>query len=276
MNNDNATTPQNVTNPENWDLALRIGKDGLDYTLNNPSIEGSMLYGSVSFDNSGTQHLKRMENSFYDFPLLVDYYDKVSVVFDNSQFLIVPDEFFDNDNIESLFQVSFPGFNGDLIAEPLKSCEAHLIFGLNRGVKSFLHRTYANTSIKHCLHPLIEFFGRRARLGNSHKMYVTLIADKAYIMAFESGKLAIANVLPYRHISDVAYYLLGLWKEVHFEQQTDELQISGDSSQRKELMDILREYISLVMPSLFPPALLKINRDAPKIPFDLMLLSLCE
>ena len=39
---------------------------------------------------------------------------------------------------------------------------------------------------------------------------------------------------------------------------------------------MLREYVTYVMPAIFPAAAMRIGMDAMKAPFDLILMSLCE
>lgn len=276
MDNTQPHAISSIKSPEKWDLALRITSVGLEYTLCAPMEENSMINGCLNFDLSTENSLRRVENTFYDLPLLVDDYNRVKVVFDTTSFLIIPKDVNSEDDHRSLFSYTFPEFEGDLISIPLKHCDAQIILGIEKGIKAFLERTYANLYIAHSLNPLIDFFMKRALLSNVNKMYVTLIGNKAYVTASANGNLLLANVFDYQNIDDVAFFILSLWKNVNFDALTDEIQIAGDNNHRQELMSILRKYIAFVMPSLFPSSLLKINRDAMNISFDLMLLSLCE
>lgn len=265
-----------VKSPEKWRLALRLDSTKLCYTLHTPEMSDSMKSGSVIFDKSAESALKGIENAFYDNSILLDDYSKVQVIVDNDNFVLVPEDLADEDNAEKIFGQLYPDFEGDVLVSDVASCGCKVIYGAEKGMKGFLERTYANVEINHCMVPMLNFFHRRSMLGNVPKMYVTLVGDKLYVLAFEGEKLIVANSFRYKNISDAAYYILGVWQEVKFEQQTDEMQIAGELTRRGDLMDILRKYVQFVMPSLFPPTLLRVSREAMTQPFDLMLLSLCE
>ena len=57
---------------------------------------------------------------------------------------------------------------------------------------------------------------------------------------------------------------------------TDELQLIGDRTVRDAVAPMLRNYVTYVMPAIFPAASMRMGHDAVKTPFDLILLLLCE
>lgn len=56
----------------------------------------------------------------------------------------------------------------------------------------------------------------------------------------------------------------------------DELQLSGDKNLRNEITPLMREYITYVMPTIFPSHLFELGEETHEAPFDLVILPLCE
>ena len=88
--------------------------------------------------------------------------------------------------------------------------------------------------------------------------------------------MLLANTFEYEHTNDAAYYILNVWKQLNFDQQKDEVHLTGKNEQKKIIVPIIQEYISCVMPSIFPAQLFKMGKDTLNAPFDLIITPLCE
>lgn len=263
-------------NPDRWNLALRIDDSSVCYTLNTTYEDYSLFSETLELETTGDSCLKRLENTIYDTPVILNEYKTVSVIIDSNKFVVVPEDLYTEDNAEDIFFNSFPEWNGDILTSKINGCGAVLVYGVDKGVEAFLQRTYYNVEISHPLVPLTAFFRRRSQLGNVAKMYVTIVRNRYYIIVFNQKGLIFANSYKVSNINDAAYFILGVWKMCGLDFEEDELMMSGDIKQRQDLMTLLRKYVAIVMPSIFPAQLVRYNRDAMNLPFDLILLSLCE
>lgn len=263
-------------NPDRWNLALRIDDSSVCYTLNTTYEDYSLFSETLELETTGDCSLKRLENTIYDTPVILNDYKTVSVIIDSNKFVVVPEDLYTEDNAEDIFFNSFPEWNGDILTSKINGCSAVLVYGVDKGVEAFLQRTYYNVEISHPLAPLTAFFRRRSQLGNVAKMYVTIVRNRYYIIVFNQKGLIFANSYKVSNINDAAYFILGVWKMCGLDFEEDELMMSGDIKQRQDLMTLLRKYVAIVMPSIFPAQLVRYNRDAMNLPFDLILLSLCE
>lgn len=270
------THASNIKRPEIWELALRVCDTGVNYTLHTPLEDNSLIVGEAMLERTTESFLNRLENLFYDVPILVDEYRKVRVLYDTDIFVIIPDEFYSEEGYEDIFRVSFPEFSGEILSSHLLLCKAYIVYGIPKGVSGFLSRTYPEVTINHSMMSLCEFFGKRSRLGNVNKMCATIIGRKLFLTGFNKDGLIAATSFSFRHVNDAAFFILSVWKENGLDVFADELQLAGNQEVRKEIIPILRQYITYVMPSLFPNALLKTGKEAMNAPFDLMILSLCE
>ena len=77
-------------------------------------------------------------------------------------------------------------------------------------------------------------------------------------------------------VDDAAFFTLNAWTCFGLSADADALQLVGDSTMRDALAPVLRNYITSVMPAIFPAASMRMGHDAMKAPYDLILLLLCE
>lgn len=273
----NITNDINISHPEMWKLALRLDCGGLKFILHSTVEDNSLIYRDIRFPDSGDSYLKRLENTIYDNPIFLQEYKNVSIVIESQSFIIIPEEYTGDDEATAkLFDFSFPNFEGELIKNALQRCKATIVFGIEKGIESFLQRTFDSSTLLHHLSPLCEYFHKKSSLGNVSKLYAYLHEGNLSVCIFNRNGLALANSFKCRHINDVAYYILNCWQTHKLNVLTDELQVLGNKDMREELMPMLRKYVNFVMPMIFPSAIFKTGQDALKVPFDLIVLPLCE
>ena len=66
------------------------------------------------------------------------------------------------------------------------------------------------------------------------------------VFAFDRSKLLIINTFSSLQPSDQVYYLLYIWKQLGFEQERDELHLTGKFLAKEALMQELQKYIKQV------------------------------
>ena len=91
--------------------------------------------------------------------------------------------------------------------------------------------------------PFIDYFSVKSRLGNSKKMYASVRKDGIDIYCFERGHLLLANSFECTHTEDRIYYLLYAWKQLEFNQERDELHLTGILPEKDVLMSELKKFI---------------------------------
>ena len=95
-------------------------------------------------------------------------------------------------------------------------------------------------------------------------------------MCFDRRGLLFANSFSFVSPMDAVYYILNVWKQQHFSQETDELYLIGSKDLITQTEPLLKKYIAQVLPVIFPSEMYGGNEDIRRIPFDLIVLPLCE
>ena len=74
-------------------------------------------------------------------------------------------------------------------------------------------------------------------------MYASVRKDGIDIYCFERGHLLLANSFECTHTEDRIYYLLYVWKQLEFNQERDELHLTGILPEKDVLMNELKKFI---------------------------------
>ena len=131
----------------------------------------------------------------------------------------------------------------DLLPNILKKNNVVVIFGIDKSTYTFLNEQYPEARFYSQSTPLIEYFSIKSRLGNSKKMYASVRKDAIDIYCFERGQLLLANSFECMQTEDRIYYLLYVWKQLEFNQERDELHLTGTLSDKETLMNELKKFI---------------------------------
>ncbi len=265
-----------IDNPQNWRLSLMICDKSLEVVARAVVGESSIIYSSIDIDTSAVPALE-IEDRIYANPLLLQPFGKTDIVIRTDRFQLLPPDVADDvDAVDSVLDM-LPHPDGRPIPmlAPIDSRNM-MVAMLDKGVSNFLSRTFFQVKPTTHLSVLSSYFTHRNRLGNSGKLYVNIYGDYIDVLAFDSMGLTVANTFICGNDNDAAYYILASAKQIGFDFNSDEIFISGHTERRSSLMNILRSFVSNVMPAIFPSTIYNGDRNALVAPFELIILPLCE
>ena len=264
-----------IEHPGQYILSIRLEKAGIYFSIYNPSVNNSFQACSEKFP-AGEDYLHSLENFVYEYPELLQPYKKVYILLQSNKFTFVPRDFEPSGETDIYYRYCFPGTSDRILENRLEQNGIYNLFGIDDDIYAFLLRTFDLPVILHHLSPLCEYFYTKSRMGNNEKMYVNIENKYLDIICFGKKGLLLANTFEYEHTNDAAYYILNVWKQLNFDQQKDEVHLTGKNEQKKIIVPIIQEYISCVMPSIFPAQLFKMGKDTLNAPFGLIITPLCE
>ena len=269
------TTNINIQQPELWTLQLSLKDKAIDYILFTDAIENSLIMGSVDLGGRRIIKKKALENAVYDNPLLLDDYRQVRILVNTQHFALFPAAYDDYD-AQEVFDSMYPDQEGDMAMSHLKRCDVNIAFEVPNGVLGFLQRTFSTPPVFHRLHPLCEHYKRLNEGTEISRMFLNLSNGHMDMVVYRKGQIVLTNSYNYRSAQDAAFFALHAWDSLGLDRLIDEVQLTGDKTERDAIAPILRQYIGYVMPAIYPAAALRIGQNAMKAPFDLILLALCE
>ncbi len=265
-----------VRRPELWNMALKFEQSALHVLLHSPLEENALIYREIALDPDASTPMRAIEDAVYDNPLLLSDFKTITCVTDTRRVMAIPAGIESIDDREMLLDKVYPDGDGEIVENDLMARNASLIFSIDTELSSFIARTFFNARILHQLTPLCRHFMAESRRANTRRMYANLRHGSVDLIAYDHCKLLMANTLELRDSFDAVYYILASFEALGLDRMADELLISGDAALREEITPPLRDYISYVMPVIFPSAMFKAGKEAMKAPFELVTLQSCE
>ena len=231
------------TKSKQYTLSIRLSTDGFSFSIYNPIHDDSFSVIEKEIDTSLslTANLKAV---FHESDFLGHSYKRVNIMLASKRFTIVPLDLFEEEQADLLFYHNHQKReNETVIYNILKKNNVVIVFGIDRSAYSFLTEQYPEARFYSQSTPLIEYFSVKSRLGNSKKMYVSVREEGIDIYCFERGHLLLANSFECSHTEDRISYLLYAWKQLEFNQERDELHLTGTLPDKEILMNELRKFI---------------------------------
>jgi hypothetical protein len=276
MDDNNTLQATLVPHPRHSRLELRICEKAIDVVIISCIEDNSLQWHRIELDAAATSPIKSLEDAVYRNPLLLADFNAIDVLIATKRRLVVPAAHADNDNIRSMFEQLYPDAKLEVVINPIGDNGDVIAIADDADRINFIRRTFNNPKIADRITPLCRYFGIKNRLGNAGKFHVHLADNTIDIIAYGADGLLMANTFESTAVTDDLYYTLAAAKSLNFDNNNDQMLLSGDADRREALIPLLRKHISYVMPMIFPSAMFKAGKDSLSAPFELITLPLCE
>lgn len=231
------------TKSKQYTLSIRLSTDGFSFSIYNPIHDDSLsiIEKEIESSLSLTANLKTV---FHESDFLSHPYKRMNIMMAGKRFTIVPLDLFEEEQAELLFYHNHQKReNETVIYNILQKNNLVVIFGIDKSAYTFLKEQYPEARFYAQSTAFIDCFSGRSRLGNNKKMYASIRRDGIDIYCFERGHLLLANSFECTHKEDRIYYLLCVWKHLEFNQERDELHLTGMLSDKEFLLNELKKFI---------------------------------
>ena len=243
-------TPADIDDIKIWHLYILLGKKRLIALFHNKRTNDIFSYIDYQWSNTDNLSLEQIQNTIYENPLILNGYT-TTILIESNYFTIVPSKFIENDeDAYDLMDCIYSTDNADLWVDNIG--DETILFNTLSGLQSFLYRTFPESSVHFQLTPTINFFKANQSIEKNGNIVVNITEEKVEIIAIKNKKLQYSNIFDYKESSDIVYFILNAWNMLGFDQQTDELKVSGVKDIRTQVMPTLRKYINYVMLTTLP------------------------
>lgn len=231
---------------EQYTLSIRLSTDGFSFSVFNPMGDGELSFFDREVDE-GLSLTANLKQTFREVEWLNRPYRRVNILMADKRFAFIPLEFFEDEQAEIVFYHNHPKRENELVQyNILHKNNIVVLFGMDKSACTFLREQYPDAKFYSQASSFIEFFSMKSRLGNCRKMYVHLRKDAIDVYGYERGRLLLANSFACKETADRIYYLLYIWKQLGFEQERDEMHLTGELSDKEALLSELRKFIRQV------------------------------
>lgn len=260
-----------------YTLSIRLSTDGFSFSIYNPLHGSDFFFRSypVNTQRSMAANVKAFlaEAEGLDLP-----YRQTNILVHSARYTPVPLELFEDEQMETLFYQNLPRQNNEIVlCNVLGKSNLVILFSIDKLTHLFLSEHFPKARFFSSVSPQLESLAVKSQRGNNRKLYTHLHPDSTDVFCFERGRLLLANTYATATTDDRSYYLLNVWKQLGYDTENDELQLTGRIDQRDELTTLLKKYIRKVF-IIQPQADFNESASSPieDIPFDIQSLVTCE
>lgn len=271
-----------IRDTEHWSLYIAIDDSCVEIMIYNQYEDNSLLSTTIELDTSVHSHCEAVEEAVYDNPLLLNTFNKVTILSRSKYYTYVPTQLTgDKERCEALLRetVGNPSQwrKAVMLIDEVPLLSVSLCYYVDEDLHNFLLRTFGQTTrFVHRLTSLTTYFHGTHRAAGSLTSYVN-VGDKLLdIVIYNGDTLLIANSYEWEEPADALYYVVKT-RQLCGSNDTHPVILSGNRDAREVLMPVMRQHLRTVMPAIFPVAMFKAGSDvAMNTSTDLIFLPLCE
>ena len=177
-------------------------------------------------------------------------YDLVRfVVADNKQ-TIVPEAIFDENNIETYWQLNFETQSQTkLMHHYLNRAKSFIVFSVNESIETLFNNYRGKKTIIPSSASFIDFNLKRNKLVENpelERVYVQVYENYMEVILLQNHNLRLFNTFTYKSQNDLLYYIINLYEQLKISQTDSELILSGFVETNSLLALNLKKFIKIV------------------------------
>lgn len=230
----------------NHRMTIRVADGSLAFAVYEKGNEQQVAFEQY-VAKSGVSMAANLREAFKTSDLLQRQVRAARVLVDAPSLLIPIEEYHEQDN-EALYMHAFPDTKGAVIMNNvLPDLNAVVLFPLNRDLKLVVEDHYQSVAYTCLMRPVWNYLHHRSFIGNRRKLYAYFHDNVVELFSYERNRFIFCNRYDARHVKDVVYFTLFVWKQLALDQMRDELYIVGNMPGGNDLLTALRIYISTVI-----------------------------
>ena len=188
--------------------------------------------------------LKQTEELFKADDLLLLPYASSSFMFLSPKSTLIPDSYFDKNQLKSYFEFNHPLDTLDEIHyNYIPSVDAYNVFTLHNYIATAFSNQFKGIRFYHQAMPFIEKVLEYSTANQKEVVAIGLYHHFFDIMISSGDRLKLYNTFQYNGPSDVLYFILFICKQFNINPRQLELLLSGELSDLMTYSEAIREYI---------------------------------
>lgn len=262
---------------EQYSLSIRLSTDGFSFSIYDPTT-GNDVYFRTFPINTQRSMAANVKSFLAATEELKQKYRQINILVHSPRYTIVPLDIFEDESMDYIFYQNVRERRNEIVlCNVLSNSSSVIIFSLDKLTHVFLSEQFPGARFFSSVSPQIEHLTLRSKTGSEKKLYTNINRGSIDIIGFDKGKLQIVNTYSSPSSNDINYFILNIWQQLGFDQEKDELYITGLDEIRKEIMPYLKKYIKNLY-GINPLSELKDSetKETDNIPFDIQSLILCE
>lgn len=223
--------------PDN-NLLVRVHSNGLYYAISDEN-DSVILQQTINIPEQKLKDIHFLEH-FFDQPEFRILSENVSVVFENYDYQIIPNELFREDDMQRVFNSEFgEGNDHRLLYNLLPQWRVHLVFRVDKSLVRFLEKKYPDADFEHQVFRIL----RKKISRNTDTVYANLQKDLIDIVVVKDGSLLLVNSFVIKTNEDICFHILNVFEQLNLDLQVMPLKLFSENTVNEKLKNMLKQYV---------------------------------
>lgn len=264
-----------------YNLSIRVSSDGFSFSILDNTNHCIALERFLAFkQNSKSDTLNSFKELVRNNELLNLEYQKVSILWVSNQSTLIPNEFFSEDFAYESYQLCHNLSSDDELEwNELNQFNSKNVFSIPIAFKEFLTKQFPEVKFYHHSTPFYISVIKQNIVDNHPNVYVNIQKDFFIIIIPDRNGKHFINNFTYREDSDLAYYILNVYKQQKLNNERSKLIVDGLVQEECKSIQLLKKYLAKIEVKLLPGKL-RIKNEIPHKEYNqfinLLNLSECE
>ena len=266
---------------EEYNLSIRVGSDGFSFSILNGNKKCLALKRFQTFDqNSTIETLNSFKEQIRNNELLNLKYKTISVLWVSNKSVLIPNEFYSEQFAFESFQLCHELSEEEVLEQNnISALESYCVFSIPDNFKEVLIQQFSTVKFYHHTYPFYSCAIKEEPHDNNPNVFVNIQKGFFHIIIPDRNNKHFINSFSYTEDSDLAYYILNVYKQQKLNNERSKLIVDGLIQEESKSIQLLKKYLTHVEVKLLPTEL-RIKNAIPHKEYNqyinLINLSRCE
>lgn len=261
---------------------MHVGMDRLSYLIYDTQFQilGLRSYEWENPNGPGFDLRESLKEVFIADEWLRNAFQDIRIAVSNKDFTLIPDRLYNQQHQTDYLKKLVPLLStSQTQANHLSNLGLYNVFALDGPIKSLLEIYFPNARLYHLCTALMKGFQEMANLQSGPRIFLNVYNRQVQILAFEDGRLILANVYDFQSSRDFIYYVMLVFDQFNWKPETVPVSLAGHIVEDSQIYHMLYRYIRHLSMVKAPSHWLfgaKFGETPRHFFFDLYSLQLCE
>lgn len=227
-------------------LSIQFNLDGFSFCIYNNSLNKEVYFCEYEFEttlNTPENLLLKIEEIFKKDTKLQNDFTSVTVIHQNNLAALVPDQFFDENELATYLNYNIKTLVTDFISfDSIDVLKTKNVYVPYVNINNYLFQNFGEFEYKHYSTVLIEKL-LKVNKSNNKTMYVNVGKTTLDIVVIENKQLLLFNTFSYNSKEDFIYYILFVAEQLNLDTLEFPLYFTGNITLNTAIYKLTYKYI---------------------------------
>ena len=227
-------------------LSIQISLSGLSFCVLNSQSNTIEHIQQIAFEKklNPNELLERLKTVFDTNTTYAEHFDSVVLIYQNELSSLVPKPLFKEENSADYLKFNAKILNTDYISfDEIEINNSINVYVPLININNYIFDKYGEFEYKHASTIYIDAILKRELNAEDTKLYINVEKNHLELVGVDKGTLVFYNAFEYHSIEDFIYYILFTIEQLHLDQESIVVVLTGIINKDDELYNMLYKYV---------------------------------